>query len=150
MSIAQVASNILDGGNPPYTPDDFRAAMPAFTSEIAPDSIVQQYVDMAQAVVKQARWHELWQEGMRLYIAHFLTLYVQGNSPAEAGRPGIVNAGMTRGVATAKTVGGVSVSYDINAANGDLTGWAGWKLTNYGTQFATLSRLLTKAGMYVR
>ena len=29
-------------------------------------------------------------------------------------------------------------------------GWAAWKLTTYGTQFATLARMVGKGGMYIR
>jgi len=72
-----IASNIRDGENPPYTIESFREVMPAFTAEIFPDAVVRAYLAAAHAVVKEARWHELWPEGMRLYIAHFLTLYLK-------------------------------------------------------------------------
>lgn len=149
-AIASRAANIKDGKNPSFAIDDFRKMMPAFTSEIVADDIVQQYVDMAHAVVKKSRWHQLWKEGMRLYIAHFLMLYIQTTADPSSGIPGIINAGATRGIATSKSVEAISVNYDVNLANGDLTGWADWKLTNYGSQFATLARMLGKGGMYVR
>lgn len=148
--LTQTAANIVDSENPPFTAEDFRSLMPAFSTEIVSDAVLQHYIDQANAIVKEARWHELWKEGMRLCIAHFLVLHLQTNPPPDAGRMGIVNAGGVNGVATSKSVGGVSVSYDINVANGDLTGWAAWKLTVYGTQFATMAQLLGKGGMYVR
>lgn len=144
-----IVSNIRDGENPEYTIATFRAVMPAFTEEIIPDEQLQVYIDMAQAVVKEARWHSLWREGMRLYIAHFATLYLgtphEGSSAAQ-----IVNAARVQGEVANKSVDRVSVSYATGHASGDLTGWAAWKLTTYGTQYATLARMVSKGGMYVR
>lgn len=145
-----VAANIRDGDNPEYTIADFRKAMPAFTETIIPDEALQGYVDMASAVVKEARWHSLWKEGMRLYIAHFVTLYL-GSPDDGATAQQIRNAGKIQGNTTQKHVGNVSLTYDGGlAATSDLTGWAAFKLTTYGVQFATLAKLVGKGGMYVR
>lgn len=146
----EIAANIRDGENPTYSIADFRAAMPAFTAEIIPDAALQAYVDMATAVVKEARWHSLWKEGMRLFIAHFVTLYLGG--PDEGATPQqIRNAGKIQGNMTQKHVGNVSLAYDAGStATSDLTGWAAYKLTTYGVQFATLAKLVGKGGMYVR
>lgn len=145
-----VASNIRDGTNPEYTKEMFREIMPAFTEEVLPDDVLQHYIDMANAVVLEARWHRLWKEGMRLYIAHFATLYLQGPEE-DATRTQIANAGKIQGGMTSKSVGSVSVSYDNGqAATSDLTGWGAWKLTTYGTQFATLARMVGAGMMVVR
>jgi len=124
--------------------------MPEFTDEIAPDEVVGRYVMMAHAVVLKARWHELWEEGMRLYIAHFLTLYLQGSADPSAGSLGILNAGVSRGAVQSKSVGAVSVSYDAKAGTDGLEGWAGFQLTNHGIAFATLARMHGKGGVFVR
>lgn len=86
---------------------------------------------------------------MRLYIAHFLTLYIT-TPEAGATKPEILNASKVQGTVSSKSVGQVSVSYDVTQATNDLNGWAAWKNTAYGTQFATLARMLSKGGMYVR
>lgn len=150
INLIGAASGIIDGENPEYTADDFREIMPMFGPDIVEQSVVEHFVQMAHAVVKKARWHELWSEGMRLYIAHHLTLYLRSSAPDGADRNGVLNAGGVSGVVTSKAVGGINVSYDINTANGDLAGWAAWKLTTYGTQFATFARMLGHSGMYVR
>lgn len=145
-----VASNIVDGENPPYGCDDFRAIMPAFSKENIPDEILQHYIDMANAVVKEARWMSLWKEGMRLYIAHFATLYLDAPQ-AGATRQQIQNSGKMQGNKTSKSVGQVSVAYDAGVqATNDLSGWAAWKLTAYGVQFASLAKIIGMGGMYVR
>lgn len=144
-----IASNIRDGDNPEYTISDFRTIMPGFSEEIISDEQLQYFIDMAQAVVKEARWHGMWKEGMRLYIAHHITLYL--STPQEgASAIALSNAGKVPGAITNKTVGPVSVGYDNSQATSDLTGWAAYKLTTYGTQFATLAKLLGKGGMYIR
>lgn len=144
-----IASNIRDGDNPPYTVADFRLAMPAFTTEMISDEQLAPYVDLALSVVLEARWHAWWREGMRLFIAHFVSLFLM-LPEAGATREEIVNASKVGGSVSSKTVGPVSVSYDNTQATGDLTGWAAWKLTSYGTQFATLARMLGKGGMFIR
>lgn len=145
-----VASNIVDGDNPAFTCDDFRTLMPAFTEEIISDEILTHFIDMANASIKEARWMGLWKEGMRLFIAHFVTLYIE--APEEgATRQQLVSAGRLQGNVTSKSVGSVSVGYDnAGQATQDLDGWAAWKLTVYGVQFASLARMMGKGSMYVR
>ncbi len=145
----EIASNIRDGDNPEYTVADFRTAMPAFSEEIISDELLQPYVTMATTIVKEARWHSLWREGIRLFIAHFVTLFLQ---MPEAGltKEELLNASKVGGSIASKTVGPISVSYDNTQATSDLDGWAAWKLTTYGVQFATLAKVLGKGGMYIR
>lgn len=146
-----MASNIRDGQNPDYTVEDFRKVMPGFSEEVISNEQLQHFVDMAQSVVKEARWHSLWREGMRLYIAHFATLYLATPQDAPS-RDALVGAGQMKGAATSKSVDGVSVSYDTSqasSASNDLTGWGAFKLTTYGMQFATLAKAVVKGGMYV-
>ena len=143
------AAGISGGKNPPFTGEDFRRLMPAFSREIVPDDILELYIRQAHAVVKHSRWKQLWIEGMRLYTAHFLTLYI--TTPTEGtSRDALLNASRPQGAVTGKSVENVSVSYDVSQSTGDLKGWASWKTTEYGAQFATLARMLGKGGMYVR
>lgn len=147
--VVGIAANIVDGDNPSFTADDFRRLMPEFTENIISAEILNMYINMAHAVVKEARWFEFWKEGMRLFVAHFATLFLDAK-PVGEGLPALLSAAGTKGVASSKSVGAVSVSYDVNAVTADLEGWANWKQTVYGTQYATLARMLGKGGMYVR
>lgn len=144
------AANRVRAVNPPFTVQDFRDMMPEFSEDIVSDEVVGRYVSMAHAVVLKARWHELWEEGMRLYIAHFLTLFLESSADRSAGALGILNAGMARGATTSKSVGAVSVSYDAKAGTDGLNGWGSFQLTNHGIAFATLARMHGKAGVFVR
>lgn len=147
-NLVAAASNIKDGKNPAFTAQDFRKIMPGFSSDIISDDQLQHFVNLAHSIVKEARWHDMWKEAMRLFIAHCVAIYLQ--TPQDDADPAILaNAGKVQGAATSKAVGGVSISYDVTQATSDLTGWAAFKLTSYGTQYATLAKLVGIGGMYV-
>lgn len=148
VSLIAGAANVKGGDNPSFTLTDFLAFYPQFTGNID-EAILSQFIAMANAVVQECRWHEQWKFGMCLFVAHFATLYLQtlggGNPTAKQ----VIGAAQARGLQTSKSVGGVSVSYDFSTIAGDLQGWAMWKSTQYGLQFANMAKLLGKAGMYV-
>lgn len=122
--------------------------MPGFSEGIISDEQLQPYIDLAQSVVKEARWHSYWREGMRLFIAHFVTLYLQ-TPQDDPTRTQLLNAGTKQGIANNKSVGAVSVGLDNSQTLGDLVGWGTWKSTAYGSQFVTLARMLGKGGMFI-
>ena len=145
----EIASNIPTGDNPEYAISEFRAMMPPFTESVISDETLQPYIDMASSVVREARWHSLWRLGMALFIAHFVTLFL--DMPASgASSDEITGSAKSGGLISSESTGGVSVSYDHSSAATDLTGWGAWKLTSYGVQFATLARIVGKGGMLVR
>lgn len=148
-SIVSRASNIRDGKNPEFTAADFRALMPEFTVEVINDALLGNIVEMAHSIVKKARWHQMWKEGMRLFIAHKVYMHLKttavGSDPAS-----IVSAAASKGIATSKSVGAVSITYDVSSLASDLEGWGDWKESVYGTQFASMAKLIGKGGMYVR
>ena len=94
----------------------------------------------------QRRWGESWQLGVCLFVAHWCTLYLRSQVPEGATARQILAAGETRGLVTSKAVGGVSVSVDYSAVASDLNGWAAWKETTYGTQWATLAQMVGMGG----
>lgn len=149
--MAATASNVRGGDNPPYTYTDFLTFYPQFTGNIN-TAILTRFIAMSDAVVKETRWHEMWQLGMALFVAHFATLYLQAigdgttNQPASA----VVAAAQSRGLISSEGAGDLSVSYDMGSLSSDLEGWAAWKLTGFGVQYATLAKTLGMAPMYVR
>lgn len=148
-SFIAAAANLSTGDNPPYAKADFLAFYPQFTDKV-PDVALDQYILAANACVLESRWHESWPVGMANYIAHFATLYLQmavGGASSTASQ--VVSSAQVRGVQSSKSVGDVSVSYDFTYTAGNIQGWAGWKQTQYGLQFASMARLLGKAGVYV-
>jgi len=158
------ASNLRTGDNPVYTLNDFYAMYPAYgPREVPPEppatdptitylvdpAIVEMYIGLADAVVRESRWRKQWKFAMGLFVTHFLTLYLQSMADANSTAAQVVAAGQARGLITSKSVGDVSASYDFSAIAQGLDGWAAWNLTTFGQQYATLARMIGKGGMYV-
>lgn len=159
--LAGAASNIRTGDNPTYAIADFLAIYPQFgsTTPIAPaiegttnipTMVIQLYIDLAQACIKQARWHTTWSIAMSLFIAHFCTLWLRGTCSPDDNKDTIIDAGYTEGIITSSSVDGVSYSMDIASSANDLEGYAAWKSTSYGIQLATFAKMYGKGGMVVR
>ncbi|MDU4960192.1 MAG: DUF4054 domain-containing protein [Sporomusaceae bacterium] len=162
--IIAAASNLRSGDNPPYTIEDFYALYPAYapretpspdpemppeTAYLVDPGIVGMYISLAAAVVKESRWRRHWKLAIGLFVAHFLTLYLQSLTDTGSTAAQVVAAGQTRGLVASKAVGDVSVSYDFSTVAQGLDGWAAWNLTTFGQQYATLARMIGKGGMYV-
>ncbi len=115
---------------------DFRAEFPEFASTaIYPDAQVTFWATIAEAQVVYDIWTDLYTFGVKLYVAHEITIAAQnvkavavGGSPGQAG-----------GIANSKTVGAVSVSYDSATQSEKDAGW--WNRTTYGQQFYRLVRV---------
>lgn len=150
FSLIATASNIkIAGGNPSFTAQDFYDFYPQF-SGLIPDPVLAQFIGMANVTVLETRWHENWSFGMCLFIAHFCTMYLQTTSGASSPTAQqVISEAQTRGLQTSKSVGDVSVSYDFNVLVNGIEGWAQFKQTSYGFQFASLARMLGKAPVYV-
>jgi hypothetical protein len=157
-SIAASASNVRDGDNPAYTLSDFYAVYPAFAPRgtapdvtyLVPEAVSQMYLDLAHACIKEARWKTYWKMAMGLFVAHFVTLYLQSVTDAESSAVQVIAVGQAKGLTTSESAGDVSYSQDINTIAQDLDGWAAWKLTAFGQQLATFGKLVGKGGMYIR
>ena len=142
--IANAANAPDSPGNPPFTAEDFLAVYPQF--RVVPQAALEMYRKLALASLSQRRWGESWELGICLFIAHWCTLYLQSMVPEGATARQVLAAGESRGLCTSKAVGGVSVTVDYSAVAADLDGWAAWKQTTYGTQWATLARMVGMGG----
>lgn len=155
--ITTTASNILTSSNPPYLLSDFYVEYPAYAGRtvgdvvtyLIPTAILQMYIGLADACIKEARWHSTWHIAMGWFVAHFATLYLQGMADANSTAAQVIAKGQIKGLISSKSVGDVLASYDFNSIASDLDGWASWKLTIYGQQLATFGKLCGKGGMMV-
>jgi hypothetical protein len=151
LGIVSAASNIRQGDNPPYTVADFLSVYPGFGPDAdganapVPNVILEMYVGLANASLKEARYHDAWAICMGLFVAHFATLCLEGTAKAGSPAGKVLEAGKARGLRTSEVIGDISASYDYNAIAQDLDGWAAWKLTIYGQQLATLAKLHGRA-----
>jgi len=102
---------------------------------VYPTAQIEFWAAIAELQVRECVWRKMWFNGVKLYVAHEITLAAQN---AKAGSQGGV-PGSSGGVANSKTVGSVSVGYDSNASSEKDAGY--WNLTNYGKQFIRLARM---------
>ena len=142
------ASNIKTQENPLYTLDDFLTFYPQFAG-LLPDVVLNSFLELGQACVSKQRFGKMWQLSIGLFIAHFCTLYLQNTAEPGTEAVDVLNAAQAAGVVTSENADGVSYSMDTSMLSQDLAGWAAFKLTTFGVQFATFAKLVGKGGVYV-
>lgn len=144
------ASGVVTGQNETtYTRATFLEDHPQFSGLIT-EAMLDQFVGMANASVKEAVWGEAWRPAMGWFIAHFSTLYLQTSKASEYPTAAtVIGAAQSRGLVNSKSVGDLSVSYDFATMTKGIEGWAVWNATTFGQQYATMGRLIGKTGMYV-
>lgn len=114
----------------------FRTEFPEFSDTTAyPSTQIEFWAGIAEQQVRECVWGTMRDNGVKLYVAHEITLAYQN---AKTGRVGGM-PGTSGGVANSKTVGSTTVSYDSNATSEKDAGY--WNLTNYGKQFIRLARI---------
>ena len=146
-SLIAQASNIKKEGHPEYTKDSFLVLYPQF-SGVIPDEVLEMFVDLGLSCVNAQRFGKAWKHAVSLFIAHFCTLYLQSMQPEGTAAASVVAAASSAGMVTSESADGVSYSRDGSALN-DLAGWAAFKMTTFGVQFATLAKLVGRGGMYI-
>lgn len=115
-------------------------------SGLVPQIVIQTYLNLALACLQSARWGEQWKLAVGLFIAHYVTLYLDSDgSPVTTPGQAAVT-GLAKGIAVSKAAGDVSVGYETLK---DLESWAAWGLTKYGQQLATMAKIVGMGPMYI-
>ncbi|HLH04954.1 MAG TPA: DUF4054 domain-containing protein [Bryobacteraceae bacterium] len=118
------------------TPASFRADFPEFSdTNLYSDGTLTFWINLSAALVNADRWTDLTDMAVELATAHQVLL-ANANQAAAAGGQ---QPGATKGLVSSKSVGDVSVSYDLSSAT--LTDGAFWNLTQYGVRFLQLARM---------
>ena len=136
--IARAAGIYSTTDNPEYTSDNFLMAYPQFS--MLDISIVDAWVGIAHQCVKYSLWDKTWELGMGLFIAHFLTLYQQ-TIEENLGNP-VLSKGLSKGLITSESVGGMSVSYDLGSFTSEFDGWGTFKQTIFGQQYVHFLQMM--------
>lgn len=136
--IARAAGMYSTTDNPEYTSDNFLRAYPQFS--ILDTSVVDAWVGIAHQCVKYSLWDKTWELGMGLFIAHFLTLYQQ-TIEEDLGNP-VLSKGLSKGLITSESVGGMSVSYDLSSFTNEFDGWGTFKQTIFGQQYVHFLQMM--------
>lgn len=141
------ASNIRSDEHPEYTQADFLDMYPQF-KEVS-HVVLQAWLNVSLATLQCGRWRNYWKIGVGLFIAHFITLYLQSTTDAESGVGKILEAGLAKGVVSSKSAGDLSKSYDFGTIGSEFDGWGTYKQTVFGQQLVQFARLVGKGGMTV-
>lgn len=136
--IARAAGIYSTTDNPEYTSDNFLRAYPQFS--MIDINIVDAWVGIAHQCVKYSLWDKTWELGMGLFIAHFLTLYQQ-TIEEDLGNP-VLSKGLSKGLITSESVGGMSVSYDLGSFTSEFDGWGTFKQTIFGQQYVHFLQMM--------
>ena len=136
--IARAAGIYSTTDNPEYTSDNFITAYPQFS--ILDTSVVDAWVGIAHQCVKYSLWDKTWELGMGLFIAHFLTLYQQ-TIEEDLVNP-VLSKGLSKGLITSESVGGMSVSYDLSSFTSEFDGWGTFKQTIFGQQYVHFLQMM--------
>lgn len=147
IGIVSQASNIKKEEHPEYNKETFLLLYPQFRGAI-PDAALDMYVDLGLSCVNYKRFNRMWKAAIGLFIAHFCTLYLQSMQPEGTDASQVLASASSAGMVTSESADGVSYSRDGSALN-DLNGWAAFKMTTFGVQFATMAKLVGRGGMYV-
>ncbi len=121
---------------------EFRTQFPEFSdTTVYPSSMVSFWAALAEKQVLSTVWGTCQPEGVKLYVAHEITLAAQNKKASSFGG----SPGQSGGIANTKTVGTATVGYDSTVTSEKDAGY--WNLTNYGKQFIRLARIFG-AGAY--
>lgn len=128
--------------DPNLTIEKFREQYPAFANpNDYPDSQVGLYIDLANdtanSPIDPVRWGQFFNLGLRLWVAHNLAVQRQIGLRSTSG---IAPGG---GVLTSKSVGPVSLGYDLQFGMERDAGW--YALSPYGNEFLRYLRLAGSA-----
>lgn len=152
METFRGSSNVIITDNPEYTCCDFKNVFPLFvigeSVDEIPVEVFNLFKAMADKAIKYDRYKTSWKYCMGLYIAHNLTLYLKA-SQGDPGTQAVLASSLPVGIASSKSVDGLSISYDFMGAAEDYAGYGTWKLTTYGQQLITMTKMYRGAGMWV-
>ena len=151
QELINLASNIkglMD--NPSFDATKFLSFFPQFTNKV-PEAVLNFYIRLANNSLSYSRWGDSWEMGMTLFVAHYLTLYLQTTNGLNENSPvsQVLANSYAAGLTASKSAGSLSKSYDYGSVNDDFAGWGAWKLTAFGQQFATMAKLVGKGGSYL-
>jgi len=115
----------------------FRADFPEFSSSSDfPNSQIDYWLTVSALLMNVDRWKSLYNHGQSMFIAHHVSLEAKEMKEASVG--GL--PGQNSGPISSKSIGGVSVSYDVGSSI-ELNA-RHWNTTMYGRRFIRLARMV--------
>src|SRR5215469_12164746 len=88
-----------------------QVALSVYTNPAVPLSLLNAFIYLASNSILQVRYQEMWPYCMALYIAHYLTMWLNSQGTGPTTTPGqLASQGLAMGIAISKHVGDVSVA----------------------------------------
>ena len=117
----------------------FRTNFPEFASTtVYTEAMLTFWLTVAQVYVSETKWEDVYNTGLSLALAHFLTI-AKNNIEGEPGE--------SSGMINSRSVGDVSYSVDTAATLEENAGQ--WNLTSYGQQFIRLARMISGCAIQI-
>lgn len=125
-----------------FSPSEFRRQFPEFSDPgLYSDPVLGFWSGIAGALLNTARWGELLDQGVSLFVAHHLTVARRNeDASAAGGTPGEV-----KGPLTSRSVDKVSNSWDASQVS--MTDAGFWNMSSYGIRFYQLARMTGAGGI---
>lgn len=112
----------------------------SYPSPLIPLPIIAAYIYLATSSLPQGRYQEMWLAVMGMFIAHYLTLWLETQAVTpNSNAIQVATSGLAMGIKTSKAAGNVSAGLQPLI---DLEGWGAFQLTSYGQQFATIAKTI--------
>lgn len=122
----------------------FRILRPGLADpERYPNALIQHYLTLGCKQLDQCRWQDLYDEGLCDWTAHYVVIQARNAQAAERGAV----SGNAIGRVSQKSVGGVSVNYDLG--NVEESDGGHWNTTTYGSAFLRNARMVGSGGVQV-
>lgn len=116
-----------------------------YTNPVVPISLINAFIYLASNSIMQVRYQEMWPYAMALYVAHYLTMWLNSQGTGTSTTPGQLAAqGLASGIAISKHVGDVSVASQPLRMPEEFGTYA---LTTYGQQLATMAMAVGSGGV---
>lgn len=118
---------------------EFRLVFTEFKDEtVFPNSVVWWWIELAQVLVSEERFGDLYKKALFLLTAHKLSLWHETQKAAASGNYGKTAAGQVQ----SKSVGGASVTYAVQNSTGSNFSEGDFLLTSYGRAYLSLCAML--------
>lgn len=151
--IRATAANISSPVQGNYTLDMFAEDFPQFYNAegtpLAPETLMQEILDMTNTSILPAKWGSSWRYAAGLYMAHYLTLMLRTYSTDNTTPQQAAASGALVGVVQSATLGDASVTYDTSAITAGTADWGDLNATTYGQILASRARMIGLTGSYV-
>lgn len=157
----RVAANLPPYGEKgTYTAEMFQEDFPQFyqkTEEegtatyqpLVPSSMLAQFIDLANNSVIPSIWGAQWRYAAGLFTAHWAAMYLKTYQDGSPNAASVASKSGQSGLVASASLGDTSISYDTTAVDAGTEKWGTWNETLYGSQLATMARMIGIGGIYV-